>query len=84
MRSGYYSPVQEPSRAHVSPGEYAYWIEGLPADADYEGFGGVVVRKGEVRAGGSFARRACRIAAWNSNHPEIGYAAERWGEIVAG
>ena len=84
MRTGYYTAVQETSRAFAEPGEYAYWIEGRPADKDYAGpFGEVSLRKGHVREGGSFEQRACRVSAWNSIFDEGPYLFERWAELVA-
>jgi putative spermidine/putrescine transport system substrate-binding protein len=37
LRAGYYSAVQATSRRFMAPGEYAYWIEGKPADRAYPG-----------------------------------------------
>jgi putative spermidine/putrescine transport system substrate-binding protein len=80
MRDGYYNAVQATSRRFVAPGEYAYWIEGKPADRNYAGpFGDVSVREGQTRDGGSFARRACRISVWNTRARE--YVAKRWNEF---
>ena len=64
-QSFFYYAVQETSRAFVEPGEYAYWIEGAPADRDYPGpFGDVSIHKGDVREGASLAQQACRVAVW--------------------
>jgi putative spermidine/putrescine transport system substrate-binding protein len=84
MRQSFYYAVQETSRGFVEPGEYAYWIEGAPADRDYPGpFGDVSIHKGQVRDGGPFEQRVCRIAVWNSVFEQIPYLNERWGELVS-
>ena len=84
MRQSFYYAVQETSRAFVEPGEYAYWIEGAPADKDYPGpFGDVSIHKGQVRDGGSFEERVCRMAVWNSIFDEVPYLLERWAELVS-
>ncbi len=84
LRGGYYNPVEATSRFFMPPDEYAYWVEGRPAPRDYKGpFGDVVVRKGQTRDGGSFSRRACRIASWNSWPRETEYLSRRWGEFVS-
>src|SRR5262245_31288658 len=55
------------SRSFVDPAEWDYWIAGKPATKDLPAvFGEATIRKGAVRDGGAFARRACRFACWNS------------------
>src|SRR5262249_11315407 len=82
MRGGYYSSVQATSRSFVEPAEWAYWIEGKPASKNLPGpFGDVTVRKGQVRDGGSLARRACKYAPWNSIFRERAYQEQRWYEF---
>jgi putative spermidine/putrescine transport system substrate-binding protein len=84
MRQGFFNAVQETSRRFAAPGEYAYWIEGKPAERNYAGaFGGTSVRKGQVRDGSSFARRACRIWVWRSRPKEREYRDQRWREFVS-
>ncbi len=84
LRQGWYNPVQETSRRFVTPGEWAYWVEGKPADRNYPGpFGDVSVRKNQTRDGGSFARRACRIASWNSWGRNEAHLLERWYEFAS-
>jgi putative spermidine/putrescine transport system substrate-binding protein len=84
LRQGFYVAVPETSRRLLTAGEYAYWIDGQPSDQSYAGpFGGASVRKGQVREGGSFARRACRIWVWNSRPREAVYRAKRWREFVS-
>jgi putative spermidine/putrescine transport system substrate-binding protein len=84
LRSGYYNAVQATSRRFMSSGEYAYWVDGKPADRAYPGpFGDNSVTKGQVRDGGSFARRACRISSWNSTPTNQRYFIERWNEFIS-
>jgi putative spermidine/putrescine transport system substrate-binding protein len=84
LREGYYSAVQATSRRFMSPGEYAYWIDGAPADRAYPGpFGDNSVRKGQVRDGGSLTRRACRISSWNSTPRQQQYFLARWHEFIS-
>jgi putative spermidine/putrescine transport system substrate-binding protein len=83
MRLGYYNAVQATSRRFVDPAEWDYWIAGKPAAKNLPGaFGDVTIRKGQMRDGGSFARRACRYAAWNSVFREHAYQERRWRDFV--
>ena len=82
MRSGYYSAVQATSRSFVDPAEWDYWIEGKPAARDLPGpFGDITIRKGQVRDGGSFVRRACKYSSWNSIFREHVYQELRWRDF---
>jgi putative spermidine/putrescine transport system substrate-binding protein len=83
MRIGYYHAVQATSRSHVDPAEWDYWIAGKPAAKSLPGaFGDATIRKGQVRDGGSFIRRACRFAAWNSIFRQHAYQERRWRDFV--
>jgi putative spermidine/putrescine transport system substrate-binding protein len=85
MREGYYSGVQGTTRPFVTPGEYAYWIGGRPADRTYPGpYGDNSVAKGRTRDGGSFQSRACRLSSWNTTPRQQQYFLERWQEFVSG
>ena len=82
MRLGYYNAVQATSRKFVDPAEWDYWIDGKPAAKNLPGVAGAVtIRKGQVREGGSFARRACRYACWNSIFREHAYQERRWHDF---
>ena len=82
LRLGYYSAVQARSRRFVDPADWDYWIAGKPAAEDLrDPFGDVTIRKGQVREGGSFARRACRFACWNSLFRERKYQERRWHDF---
>jgi len=78
MRLGYYSAVQATTRKFVDPAEWDYWIEGKPAARDLPGpFGDVTIRKGQIREGGSLARRVCKYSCWNSLFRERKYQERR-------
>jgi putative spermidine/putrescine transport system substrate-binding protein len=84
LQGGYYSAVQATSRQFIAPGEYAYWIDGKPADQAYPGpYGDKSVRKGQVRDGGSFARRVCRLSSWNSTPRQQQYFLRRWQAFLS-
>jgi putative spermidine/putrescine transport system substrate-binding protein len=84
LQEGYYSAVQGTSRRFMAPGEYAYWIEGKPADRAYAGpFGDTSVRKGQVRDGGSLVQRACRISSWNTTATQDSHLFERWQQFTS-
>ena len=84
LRWGYYSAVQATARKHMEPGEYAYWIDGKPAERTYKGpYGDTSVAKDRVRDGGSFRSRASRISSWNSTPRQEDYLLERWQQFVS-
>ena len=83
-RQGYYMSVPERAHAHLSPDEWGYWYEGRPAAGDLPGPDGrIAVRAGQVRSGGSYWRRASRIAVWNTTMDEHNYLVRRWNQFVA-
>ena len=83
-RQGYYMSVPERARAHLSADEWGYWYEGRPAAGDLPGPDGrIAVRAGQVRSGGSYWRRASRIAVWNTTMDEHNYLVRRWNQFVA-
>ena len=54
-RQGYYSAVLETAKAHMEPYEWAYWMEGKPAEKDIKAPDGTLLEKaGTVRDGGSY------------------------------
>jgi putative spermidine/putrescine transport system substrate-binding protein len=84
LRLGYLTAVATPSRRFMSAAEYAYWLEGTPAAGNYKNpDGDIVARRGQVRDGGSFTRRACRIASWNSWPREAERLQQRWFEFAS-
>jgi len=83
-RQGYYMSVLERVREALSPAEWNYWYEGLPATEDLPGpHGNPVVRAGARRAGGSYWERASRIAVWNTAIDEHNYASRAWERFVS-
>jgi putative spermidine/putrescine transport system substrate-binding protein len=84
LRSNYLNAVETTSRRFMPVDEYAYWLEGKPAARNYKGLSGdPVARKGHVRDGGPFTRRACRIASWNSWPREADHLQQRWYEFAS-
>lgn len=82
-RQGYYMSVLDRVREALSPAEWAYWYEGMPAQTDLPGpYGNVVAKVGARRAGGSYWERASRIAVWNTAMDEHNYAARAWERFV--
>ncbi|BBE71229.1 ABC transporter substrate-binding protein [Oharaeibacter diazotrophicus] len=82
-RQGYYMSVPGRVRNHLTPAEWAYWYEGEPAATDLPGpDGATVVRKGAVRAGGSYWQRASSIAVWNTTMDEHNYLVRRWARLT--
>ena len=83
LRFGYFNAVEATARRFMDPDEYAYWLHGKPAAEDYKApSGDKVVRAGSVRDGGPFARRACRIASWNSWPAETEHLLGRWYDLL--
>jgi putative spermidine/putrescine transport system substrate-binding protein len=83
-RQGYYSAVLSTAKAHMTPDEWGYWMEGKPATADILSPDGHVIDKvGAVRDGGAFNERMSRIACWNSVMDQDRYLIQKWNEFVA-
>lgn len=82
-RQGYYMSVPERVRAVLTPAEWDYWYEGLPAVRDLPGpDGSIVARAGARRRGGAWHERASRVAVWNTVIDEYNYAARAWRKFV--
>lgn len=82
-RQGYYISNPENSRKHLTPAEWEYWYEGKPAAEDLKGTSGeVVVKKGEVRNGGSYKKRFSNIAVWNTVMNTYEYSLTKWNELL--
>ena len=85
MRQGYYIANGQKllpwinsaagKKAGFTPAEYDYWWGGKPAARDLPGITGKVgdIKKGERREGGSFPKRICKYASWNSYPRESVY-----------
>ncbi|HWK45440.1 MAG TPA: PotD/PotF family extracellular solute-binding protein [Stellaceae bacterium] len=83
-RQGYYSAVLDTAKEHMSPAEWAFWMEGKPAASDILSPEGKVMEKaGAVRDGGSFYERMGHVACWNSVMDENKYMVQKWNEFIA-
>jgi putative spermidine/putrescine transport system substrate-binding protein len=83
-RQGYYSAVLETARAHMEPYEWAYWMEGKPAEKDIKAPDGTPLEKaGTVRDGGSYEARMGAVACWNAVMDENDYMVRKWNEFIA-
>jgi putative spermidine/putrescine transport system substrate-binding protein len=83
-RQGYYSAVLETAKEHMDPYEWAYWMEGKPAEKDIHGpDGGLLEKAGTVREGGSYEARMGAVACWNAVMDENEYMVKKWNEFIA-
>lgn len=82
-RQGYYISIPDRAREHLSPDEWDYWYEGLPARSDLPGADGrTAVAKGDTRSGGSYAERLGNVAVWNTVMDSYEYSLIRWYELL--
>ncbi len=83
-RQGYYSAVLSTAKANMQPYEWAFWMEGKPAEKDIMGPDGSLLEKaGAVRDGGSYDDRMGAVACWNSIMDENNYMVTKWNEFIA-
>ena len=83
-RQGYYISNPKQSAAHLSKEEWDFWYGGkAAAGALKDPFGTAIVKKGEVRDGGSYEARFKKIAVWNSLMKENNYLVKRWTEFLS-
>ncbi len=83
-RQGYYSAVLETAKSKMEPYEWAYWMEGKPAEQDIKGPDGSLLGKaGETRDGGSYDDRMGAVACWNAVMDENDYMVRKWNEFIA-
>jgi putative spermidine/putrescine transport system substrate-binding protein len=83
-RQGYYSAVLSTAKKFMKPYEWAFWMEGKPAEQDIlSPFGKVMEKKGAVRDGGSFYDRMGNVACWNSVMDQDKYMIQKWNEFIA-
>jgi putative spermidine/putrescine transport system substrate-binding protein len=83
-RQGYYMSVPETVKTHLSKEEWDFWYDGKPAaKALPDPFGTEIVKKGEIRDGGSYENRFKNIAVWNSLMKENDYLVKRWTEFLS-
>jgi putative spermidine/putrescine transport system substrate-binding protein len=82
-RQGYYHSIPDNAKKFLTAEEWDYWYEGKAAAKDLpDPFGTIIVKKGEVRDGGSYWVRYSRIAVWNSLMDENDYLVKRWTEFL--
>lgn len=83
-RQGYYSAVLSTAKANMEPYEWAYWMEGKPAEKDILAPDGSLLEKaGAVRDGGSYDDRMGNVACWNAVMDENDYMVRKWNEFIA-
>lgn len=83
-RQGYYTAVLETAKAHMTPNEWDYWMEGKPAvEPIASPTGEVLAKPGEIRDGGSFWDRMGAVSCWNTVMDEDRYMVRKWNEFVA-
>jgi putative spermidine/putrescine transport system substrate-binding protein len=82
-RQGYYMSVPDNVKKHLTPEEWDFWYMGKPAAKELpDPFGTPIVKKGEIRDGGSYWDRFKKIAVWNSMMTENDYLVKRWTEFL--
>ena len=83
-RIGYYHSIPDNVKKFLAPEEWDYWYAGKPAAKPLkDAFGNEVIKKGEVRGGGSYEEKFSNIAVWNSIMKENEYLVKRWGEFLS-
>jgi putative spermidine/putrescine transport system substrate-binding protein len=83
-RQGYYAAVLDTARENMEAYEWAYWMEGKPAEQDIKAPDGTLMEKaGAVRDGGSFEERMGSVACWNAVMDENRYMVRKWNEFIA-
>jgi putative spermidine/putrescine transport system substrate-binding protein len=82
-RQGYYHSIPDNAKKYLEPAEWDYWYDGKPAAKDLaDPFGTIIIKKGDVRTGGSYWNRYSKIAVWNSLMDENDYLVKRWTEFL--
>jgi putative spermidine/putrescine transport system substrate-binding protein len=83
-RQGYYSAVLETAKSKMEPYEWAFWMEGKPAEKDIKAPDGTLLEKaGAKRDGGSYEDRMGGVACWNAVMDENDYMVKKWNEFIA-
>jgi putative spermidine/putrescine transport system substrate-binding protein len=83
-RQGYYSAVLETAKANMEPYEWAFWMQGKPAEKDIKAPDGTLLEKaGATRDGGSYEERMGAVACWNAVMDENDYMVRKWNEFIA-
>ena len=83
-RQGYYSAVLSTAKANMEPYEWAFWMEGKPAEKDIKAPDGSLLEKaGTIRDGGSYEARMGGVTCWNAVMDENDYMVRKWNEFIA-
>jgi putative spermidine/putrescine transport system substrate-binding protein len=83
-RQGYYATFPGRIRAHLGPGEWEYWYQGLPAERVLDDpYGQPCIPEGHRREGGSHQERMSRARVWNTFMDEHTHVVRRWREFLA-
>jgi putative spermidine/putrescine transport system substrate-binding protein len=83
-RQGYYSAVLDTAKGAMEPYEWAFWMEGKPAEKDIHAPDGSLLEKaGTKRDGGTYEDRMGAVACWNSVMDENDYMVRKWNEFIA-
>jgi putative spermidine/putrescine transport system substrate-binding protein len=83
-RQGYYHSIPENVQKYLEPQEWDFWYQGKPAAKDLpDPFGTIIIKKDEVREGGSYWARYSKIAVWNSLMDQNDYLVKRWSEFLS-
>lgn len=82
-RQGYYAATPQRARSFLEEKEWNFWYAGQAAASDLvDPFGGVCVRSGDIRDGGSYETRMSHVRVWNSFMDEQNYLVRRWREFL--
>jgi putative spermidine/putrescine transport system substrate-binding protein len=83
-RQGYYHSIPDNVKKNLTAEEWDFWYMGKAAAKDLpDPFGTIIIKKGEVREGGSYWTRYSKINVWNSLMDENDYLVKRWSEFLS-
>lgn len=83
-RSGAYIANSTAVKRYLTPEEWDFWYEGLPAACDIQdASGNIVFRAGEQREGGSYEMRMSRVRVWDAVMNEHNYLVRQWQSALA-
>ena len=73
------------AKANMEPYEWAYWMEGKPAEKDIKGPDGSLLEKAGSDARRRLLRRTAwaHVACWNAVMDENDYMVRKWNEFIA-
>ncbi len=82
-RQGYYSPIPDQVRKHLTTDEWGYWYLGEVAKCDiFNNSHELAAPAGARRSGGRMEDKAERIAVWNSVIDEYNFATRAWNKFI--